>query len=50
MGGPPLGNALVALAGGAVTLWVIVAAIRMLISPGETDPSHPKYRVLRGDR
>lgn len=48
--GPALGNILVAGVAGAVTVWCIVVAARMLIRPGEADPNHPKYRVLRADR
>jgi hypothetical protein len=48
--GPLLGNALVAGAAGLVTLACIVAALWMLIDPGERDPNHPKYRVLDADR
>jgi hypothetical protein len=33
-----------------ITLACVVAAIRMLIRPGETDVRHPKYIVLRHDR
>jgi hypothetical protein len=40
------------VAGGAglVTLSCIVAAVWMLVAPGERDPYHPKYRVLHADR
>lgn len=50
LAGPLLGNALVAGVAGLVTLACIVAALRMLIAPGEGDPNHPKYRVLDTDR
>lgn len=50
LAGPLLGNVLVAAAAGLVTLASIVVALRMIINPGESDPSHPKYRVLDADR
>ena len=48
--GPLLGNVLVAGGAGLVTISCIVAALWMLIDPGERDPNHPKYRVLDTDR
>jgi hypothetical protein len=48
--GPPLGNVLVVGVAGLITLNCIVAALSMLIAPGERDPDHPKYRVLDADR
>lgn len=48
--GPVLGNILVVSAAGLVTLFCFVIAFRLLISPGERDPSHPKYRILSDDR
>ena len=50
LAGPVLGNALVVGATGLATLACIVAALWMLIDPGERDPNHPKYRVLDADR
>lgn len=50
LAGPLLGNLLVAAAAGLVTLASIVVALRMIIDPGESDPNHPKYRVLDADR
>jgi len=41
---------LVVAAAGLVTLSCIVAAVWMLIDPGEQDANHPKYRVLDTDR
>ncbi len=35
---------------GAVTLVCIGAALKMLFRPGEKDPRHPKYLVMRNDR
>lgn len=48
--GPLIGNVLVAGAAGLLTLLCFVVALRLLVHPGENDPSHPKYRVLRPDR
>lgn len=50
LAGPLLGNVLVAGGAGLVTLSCIVAALWMLIEPGERDPNHAKYRVLEADR
>ncbi|WP_158669860.1 hypothetical protein [Bradyrhizobium guangdongense] len=50
LAGPLLGNVLVAGGAGLVTVSCIVAAVWMLIAPGERDPDHPKYRVLHADR
>jgi len=48
--GPLIGNLLVAGIAGVVTMAVILAAIRMLLRPGEQAPDHPKRRVLDPDR
>ena len=48
--GPLLGNVAVAGGAGLISLVCIVAALHMLIHPGEGDPTHPKYRVLDNDR
>jgi hypothetical protein len=50
LAGPILGDVLVAGAAGIVTLLCFVVALRLLISPGERDPHHPKYRILSADR
>ena len=50
LAGPLLGNVLVVGGAGLVTLSCIVAALWMLIDPGERDLNHPKYRVLDVDR
>ena len=50
MTGPLLGHIVVAALAGVVTLVCIVAALKMLFRPGEKDPKHPKYLVLRNDR
>lgn len=33
-----------------ISFGCIVAAIWMLIRPGERNPDHPKYRILNADR
>jgi hypothetical protein len=48
-GGDLLGIAIVVV-GALVTLWTIVLAVRASVRPGETDPAHPKYRILEDDR
>jgi len=48
--GPVLGVVIIVALAGAVTLGCFVAMFRMLLHPGETDPHHPKYEVLRDDR
>jgi hypothetical protein len=49
-GPPTVGNFIVASLAGVVTLFCFIAALRMLASPGERDPNHPKYRILNSDR
>lgn len=48
-GGDPLGW-VIAAGGTIATLWVIALAIRLLITPGETAPDHPKLLILKDDR
>jgi hypothetical protein len=48
--GPFWGNVIVIALAGAATVACFVAMFRMLWRPGETDPRHPKYMVLRNDR
>jgi len=48
--GPFLGNLLVAGSAGVVTIAIILAAIRMVIRPGEDASDHPKRRILDPDR
>lgn len=48
--GPVLGNIIVAVIVGVITLACIGVAIKMLLWPGESDPHHPKYQILRKDR
>ena len=48
--GPFWGNVIIIALAGAVTLTCFAAMVWMIIRPGETDPSHPKYAILRDDR
>jgi hypothetical protein len=48
--GPLWGNVIIISIAGAITIGCFVAMFRMLLRPGETDPQHPKYSVLRDDR
>lgn len=41
---------IVVAAGTLVTVGTIVAGAYWLIRPGERDPRHPKYMILRRDR
>jgi hypothetical protein len=50
MAGPWLGNLLIVVVAGAITLGCLVAMFWMLFRPGEVDPRHPKYDILRDDR
>lgn len=47
---PLWGMVLVAGVAGVAALACIVAAVRMLLRPGERDPRHVKYQILRPDR
>jgi len=48
--GPTWGNVVIIALAGTVTLGCIVAMVWMLLRPGEDDPGHPKYGILRQDR
>jgi hypothetical protein len=48
-GGDPIGLAII-IVGVVVTLWTVVFAIRASVWPGESDPRHPKYLILKDDR
>ena len=48
--GPLWGNIVIVATAGAVTVACFVAALWMLIRPGETDWHHAKYAILRDDR
>lgn len=41
---------LVIVVGALATVGTIVAALYWTIRPGEQDPHHPKYTILRSDR
>lgn len=41
---------LVIAAGVVATAWTIALSIYWTIRPGEIDPNHPKYTVVRDDR
>lgn len=47
--GPWLGNLIIAILAGGVTIACFVTMVWMLLRPGETDPRHPKYDILRHD-
>ena len=47
---PWIGNLIVIVLAGTVTIACFVAMFWMLLRPGEKDAGHPKYRVLREDR
>ncbi len=47
--GDPVGLAIV-IVGTLLTLWAIVFAVHVSVSPGERDPSHPKYLIFKDDR
>lgn len=48
--GPFWGNVIIIGVAGAITVTCFVAMFWMLLRPGEADPHHPKYAVLRHDR
>lgn len=50
MAGPWLGNLVIIILAGAITLGCFVSMFWLLVRPGETDPHHPKYDILREDR
>jgi hypothetical protein len=50
MAGPLIGNLIIILTSGTITIGCFVAMFWMLLRPGETDPHHPKYDILRDDR
>jgi hypothetical protein len=47
---PFWGNVIIFAVAAAITLVCFVAMFWMLFRPGEKDPHHPKYRILRDDR
>jgi hypothetical protein len=48
--GPFWGNVTIIGLAGAVTLTCFTAMIWMIVRPGETERSHPKYAILHDDR
>jgi hypothetical protein len=48
--GPVIGNLIIILGAGAITVSCFVIMFWMLLRPGETDPHHPKHDILRDDR
>jgi hypothetical protein len=48
--GPFWGNVMIIAIAGAITVGCFVAMFWMLLRPGESNPNHPKYLVLRRDR
>jgi hypothetical protein len=50
MAGPWLGNLVIVIVAGGITLACFAAMFWMLVRPGEIDPRHPKYDILRDDR
>jgi hypothetical protein len=48
--GPLWGNIIIMAVAGAITVACFVAALRMLIRPGEADRGHVKYGILSDDR
>lgn len=47
--GPFWGNIVIMVLAGTITLGCFAAMFRMLFHPGEDDPRHPKYMILRED-
>jgi hypothetical protein len=50
LAGPTWGNVIIIVVAGAVAIGCIVAMVWMLLRPGENDPEHPKFTILREDR
>jgi hypothetical protein len=48
--GPFWGNVIIIGLAGAVTLGCFAAMFWMMLRPGETEQTHPKYSILRDDR
>jgi hypothetical protein len=48
--GPFWGNVVISGLAGAITLACFTAMCWMIFRPGEHEPSHPKYSILRDDR
>jgi hypothetical protein len=50
MMGPLWGIIVVATVGGLITLGCFAAMFRFIFRPGEKNPQHAKYDILRPDR
>ncbi|HET7560841.1 MAG TPA: hypothetical protein VFJ87_00495 [Rhodanobacteraceae bacterium] len=50
MMGPFWGMVAISVVGGLITLACFAVMFRFIFHPGETDPRHPKYQILRRDR
>lgn len=50
MAAPWLGNLIIIVLAGGITVACFVAMFWMLWRPGEADRLHPKYDILREDR
>ena len=48
-GADPFGYAII-IAGAIATAWTFIAATIAFVRPGEREPEHPKYTILRKDR
>jgi hypothetical protein len=48
--GPFWGNVAIIAIAGAITIGCFVAMFWMIFRPGEKDPHHAKYEILRKDR
>ena len=48
--GPFWGNVVIIAIAGAITIGCFVAMFWMIFRPGEKDPRHAKYEILRKDR
>lgn len=50
MQGPWLGNLLIIIFSGMITVGCFAAMVWMIVHPGEADRHHPKRDILRDDR
>ena len=48
--GPFWGNVAIIAIAGAITIACFAVMFRMIFRPGEKDPHHAKYDILRPDR
>ncbi|MEO8779800.1 MAG: hypothetical protein ABI389_14150 [Rhodanobacter sp.] len=49
-GGPFWGNVIIIAVAGTITIGCFVAMFWMIFRPGEKNPHHAKYNILRKDR